>query len=98
MIVAIIQALGLIANILRYIVIFQFVLYLLIAYNVVSLHNKYVGALWSTANSLLDPLLRPIRRHLPDTGGIDFSPMVLLFAIYLVQVVLDTLFKQYAGV
>ena len=92
-----IQVLNLLANILRIAVISQFVLYLLITYNVVSLHNRFVGALWTTANSILDPLLRPIRRRMPDTGMIDLSPMVLLFGIWLAQAILDILQKQYVG-
>ena len=92
-----IQVLSLLATILRIAVIAQFVLYLLLTYNVVSMHNRFVGALWTTANAVLDPLLRPIRRRMPDTGQIDLSPMVLLFAIYLVQVVLQTLQNQYVG-
>ena len=37
---------------------------------------------------LLQPLLGPIRRILPTIGGIDLSPMVLLIAVYVVQMVL----------
>ncbi len=41
----------------------------------------------SLLNQLIDPLLRPIRKVLPAMGGLDFSPMVLMFVIYL--------FRQY---
>lgn len=60
------------------VLIVQFVLSLLISFNVVNLHNQFVAALWHAVNVLLDPLLNPIRRRMPDTGGIDFSPMVLI--------------------
>ncbi len=46
-------------------------------------HNPAISLL----NQLIDPLLRPIRKALPAMGGLDFSPMVLMFVIYL--------FRQY---
>lgn len=36
-------------------------------------------------NSLISPLLNPIRRVLPPTDGLDFSPLVLLFILYLIK-------------
>ena len=63
------------------VVIVQFVLSLLIAFNVVNLHNKAVAALWKALSAIIDPMLNPIRRVMPDTGGIDFSPMVLIFGL-----------------
>jgi len=40
---------------------------------------------------ITEPLLRPIRRFLPDLGGIDLSPMVLIFIIIFVQNVIGRL-------
>lgn len=69
------------------VVIVQFVLSLLIAFNVVNLHNKAVAAIWTALGAILDPMLNPIRRVMPNTGGIDFSPMILIFGLrILVQV------------
>lgn len=39
----------------------------------------------SLLSQLIDPLLRPIRKILPPMGGLDFSPMVLMFGIYLIR-------------
>lgn len=39
----------------------------------------------SLINQLIDPVLRPIRRVLPPMAGLDFSPMVFMFAIYLIR-------------
>lgn len=36
-------------------------------------------------HSLTDPLLRPIRKALPETGGLDFSPMVLLIGLQILR-------------
>lgn len=38
-----------------------------------------------TINRLTEPVLRPIRRVIPPLGGIDFSPVVAIFLIYLIQ-------------
>ena len=72
---------AIIANVLITIIIVQFVLSLLISFNVVNLHNDFVAAIWKAVNALLDPLLRPIRKLMPDTGAIDFSPLLLIVAL-----------------
>ena len=69
-------------------VIAQFVMSLLISFNVVNTHNDFVAALWKAVNALLDPLLKPVRRIMPDTGPIDFSPMVLIVGLTILQKVL----------
>ena len=83
-----IQMIGYLAYILTILVIVQFVLSLLISFNVVNTHNQFVSSLWQALNALLEPLLRPIRRILPDTGSIDFSPMALIIALNLVMMLL----------
>ena len=57
----------------------------LIAFNVVNMQNRFVRAVVTGLDRLFDPLLRPIRRVLPDMGGIDLAPMVLILLIILVQ-------------
>lgn len=86
--VVIIEILGMIINLLVMLVIVQFVLSLLIAFNVVNMQNQFVEGLWRAINALLDPILRPIRRILPDTGMIDFSPLVLIFGLTILHRVL----------
>jgi YggT family protein len=57
----------------------------LIAFNVINIRNDFVRSVWSMLVSLTEPALRPIRRYLPNTGGIDISPVVLFLAILLVE-------------
>ena len=64
-----------------------FILGLLVAFNVVDYHNQVVSSLIHGLDSILDPMLRPIQRHMPDTGGIDFSPIVLLLLIRIVTII-----------
>ena len=75
-------------NLIVMLVIAQFVMSLLISFNVVNTHNDFVAALWKAVNALLDPLLKPVRRIMPDTGPIDFSPMVLIVGLTILQKVL----------
>jgi YggT family protein len=75
-------------NLIVMLVIAQFVLSLLINFNVVNTHNDFVAALWKAVNALLDPILTPVRRIMPDTGPIDFSPMVLIVGLTILQKVL----------
>lgn len=88
----IVEILGMVINLLVILVIVQFVLSLLIAFNVVNMQNQFVDALWRAINALLDPILRPVRRIMPDTGSIDFSPLILIFGLsILLRVLVITL-------
>ncbi len=84
----IIDIISYLAWILTVLVIAQFILSLLISFNVVNMHNQFVASLWRAVNALLDPLLNPIRRIMPDTGAIDFSPMVLIILLNIVMKIL----------
>jgi YggT family protein len=59
----------------------------LMAFNVVNAYNPFVRSLWGALNAMTEPLLRPIRRVLPDLGGIDLSPLVLLLGVHFVRAV-----------
>ena len=60
----------------------------LMAFNVVNAYNPFVRSLWGALNAVTEPLLRPIRRILPDLGGIDLSPIVLLLGLHFVRAVI----------
>lgn len=89
--ITLLQITDLLLNTLITVLIVQFVLFLLLAFNVVSIHNNVVGAIWRSLNAILDPILAPIRRIMPDTGAIDFSPMVLIVLIRILQIVVGNL-------
>ena len=57
----------------------------LIAFNVVNIRNDFVRSIWSMLLALTEPVLRPIRRFLPNTGGIDISPIMLFLLILLIE-------------
>ena len=85
------QIVGYLISVIIILVIVQFVISLLVAFNVVSMHNQWVAAIYNAVNALLDPLLRPIRRIMPDTGAIDFSPLVLIVLLNIVNIVFANL-------
>jgi YggT family protein len=86
-----IQILSLLINVVVVAVIVQFVLSLLLAFNVVNRHNGAVDAIWTAINAILDPILSPIRRFMPNTGAIDFSPMVLIILLQILMIILNNL-------
>lgn len=85
------EIIGYLISIVVMLVIVQFVLSLLIAFNVVNTHNNFVSAIWQAVNALLEPILAPIRRIMPNTGAIDFSPMVLIIGLEVIRIVLRNL-------
>jgi YggT family protein len=82
------QIIGYLISLIVTLVIVQFVLSLLISFNVVNTQNQFVEAVWRAVNALLDPILNPIRKVMPNTGSIDFSPMALIVLLQVIQIVL----------
>ena len=85
------EIVGYLISIVVTVVIVQFVLSLLISFNVVNLHNQVVAALWHAVNAILEPVLRPIRRIMPNTGALDLSPMVLIIVLTVIQIILKNM-------
>ena len=85
------QIVGYLISVIIFLVIVQFVISLLVAFNVVSFHNQWVGGIYRSINILLEPMLRPIRRIMPDTGAIDFSPLILIVLLNIVNIVFRNL-------
>lgn len=57
----------------------------LYAFNVINTRNQFVNMLGRAFYQMTEPVLRPIRRFMPDLGGVDISPIVLILIIYLIQ-------------
>jgi len=77
--------LSILLNILWWIIIIQAVMSWLIAFNVINTHNDFVGQLWHVLDRITEPLYRPFRRIMPDFGGIDLTPMVVLILLIIIQ-------------
>ncbi|WP_295807921.1 YggT family protein [uncultured Nitratireductor sp.] len=64
----------------------------LYAFNVVNPRNQFVGSIGNFLFRVTEPALRPIRNLLPDLGGIDISPIILLLALFFLrQFILTTI-------
>ncbi len=87
MLIAVFGVLDLLLRVLSYIIIAQAIISWLVAFNVINTHNDFVRNLYAALEKMTEPLYRPIRRFLPDFGGIDFSPMVVV----IILMVLDRL-------
>ena len=88
---AIIQIVALIMQIIVVLVIVQFVIGLLFAFNVVNTGNQFLVQVYRSINALLEPVLGPIRRVMPDTGAIDFSPLVLILLLQILMIILQNI-------
>ena len=84
----IIDILGMLINVIVMLVIIQFIIGLLFAFNVINQRNEFLWQVYNSINSLLEPVLAPIRRILPRTGAIDFSPLVLIIGLQIFMRVL----------
>lgn len=68
-----------------YVIIANVILSWLMAFGVINAYNPIVRSIWQALNAVTEPLLAPIRRFMPNMGGIDLSPIILLLACYFVQ-------------
>jgi len=82
------QILMLIINIVWFILIAHIIMSWLINFQVLNLRQPLVAQVWYGLNRLLEPIYGPIRRFLPDMGGLDLAPLVVLIAIYAIRIVL----------
>jgi len=67
------------------VIVAQFVMSILISFNVINTYNEFVRTIWQALQKMTEPLYRPIRRILPDFGAIDFSPMVVIILITILR-------------
>ncbi|EXL05937.1 YggT family protein [Aquamicrobium defluvii] len=83
--IALIQTIVLALDLYWWIIIASAVFSWLYAFNVVNPRNQFVGTIGNMLFRLTEPALRPIRRFMPDLGGIDISPIILLLVIFFVR-------------
>ncbi|MBV9516966.1 MAG: YggT family protein [Hyphomicrobiales bacterium] len=86
---AILDIILVILNIYWFIIIATAVLSWLISFNVLNIRNDLVRTVWDTLTRLTEPVLRPIRERLPNMGGIDVSPIIVLLIIFFIQDVIQ---------
>jgi len=84
-------------NIYVWVVIASAIFSWLYAFNVVNPRNQFVAMIGSTLYKLTEPALRPIRRILPDLGGLDLSPIVLLLGLWFIQTLIVNNYAMLVG-
>ncbi|MBF9034914.1 YggT family protein [Rhodobacterales bacterium HKCCE2091] len=82
------QALLLVLNVALFIVIVHVIMSWLINFNVLNLRQPIVAQIWNGLNQLLEPLYRPIRNILPNTGGLDLAPLIVFVGIQVLRVLI----------
>lgn len=88
MVLSLFAILDVLLQVMMWIIIIQAILSWLVAFNVINTHSDFVRSFLYALDRITAPLYRPIRRILPDFGGLDFSPMVVLLLIYVLRILL----------
>lgn len=82
---AVLDIILLILDLYWWVVIAMIIMSWLISFNVINTRNAFVEGLWRVLNQLTEPVLRPIRRIMPNISGLDLSPIILFIIIFFIQ-------------
>ena len=82
------QILMLLIGAVRMLIILHFMSWL-ISFQILNLRQRLVGQIWLGLNQILEPIYRPIRRFLPDTGTLDLGPVIALLGLYALEIILN---------
>jgi len=91
------QILLLIINLVWWIVIIHIIMSWLINFQVLNLQQPLVSQIWYGLNRLLEPIYGPIRRALPQMGGLDLAPLILIVILYAAQIIIRNNMYSFAG-
>jgi YggT family protein len=82
------QILNLVLDVVILVIFAHVIMSWLINFQVLNLRQPLVAQIWDGLSRLLEPLFAPVRRILPPMGGLDLAPLVVLIAVYALQIVL----------
>ena len=77
-----------------WVIIVSAVLSWLVAFDVVNMRNRFVYLVGDTLNRLTEPVYRPVRRFLPDMGGLDLSPLIVILGLWFLRNIMWQLFQS----
>ena len=86
---SIFQILMLILDIIWFFIIAHVIMSWLINFQVLNLRQPIVAQIWDGLNRLLEPIYAPIRRVLPQTGGLDLAPLAVFLGIYILRILVN---------
>jgi len=82
------QILMLLIDVAFFVVIVHIVMSWLLNFGVLNIRQPVVAQIWSGLNRLLEPVYAPIRQILPNLGGLDLAPLVVILGLYVLELVL----------
>jgi|TARA_B100001057_G_scaffold453404_1_gene498191 YggT family protein len=77
-----------------WVIILSAVLSWLVAFDIVNMRNRFVYLVGDTLNRLTEPVYRPVRRFLPDMGGLDLSPLIVILGLWFLRDIMWELFQS----
>ena len=86
---SLVQIIFLVLNLVWWIVLIHIIMSWLINFQVLNLGQPLVSQIWYGINRILEPIYGPIRRVLPDMGGLDLSPIVLILGLCAIRIVVS---------
>lgn len=91
LLIPVLDVLGFIVDLYFKVVVVDVVLYWMIKYKLVTIHNKYAEKLMAILKKLTEPVYKLIGKKVPPVGGVDISPYVLLVLIFIVGSIITNL-------
>ena len=77
-----------------WVIILSAVLSWLVAFDIVNMRNRFVYLVGDMLNRLTEPVYRPVRRFLPDMGGLDLSPLIVILGLWFLRDIMWELFQS----
>lgn len=87
--VSLLEILLLLVRLVQYVIIAHIIMSWLINFQVLNLRQPLVWNIWNGLERLLNPIYSRIRSVLPNLGGLDLAPLILLLATYAIQIVIS---------
>ncbi len=82
---ALLQTISMILTLVWWVFLIMIIMSWLISFNVINTRNQFVAGVWRVVNAITEPILRPIRKIIPNMGGLDLSPIVVFVIIFFLQ-------------
>ena len=87
--ISILQIILMVLDLAWFIILAHVIMSWLINFRVLNLQQAIVAQIWQGINRLINPVYSRIRQFLPNTGGLDFAPLIALFAVYALRIVIQ---------
>ena len=89
------QIIFLLLDVLWYLIVVQVIMSWLVNFGILNMSQPFIIQIWSSINRLLEPIYRPVRNFLPNTGGLDIAPLVVIIGIVVIRIILINNFSSF---